>query len=478
MASTSDLEAVVTVNGSKRSWASFKVGNPVMMQVSSGTDGETEERTPISCPCCLDTFFTKSTNLPRNKSLVCRAHLNTLACRTKRGAVDATGATESMAGEGHMAMVPATVPAPERGVVIVDQVSKSRQRGMRHAECQQRHEALRVELESKHSELRAELGSKIDSLTGDVSELKRLGSFVEDVFVSVLPSLQDVRPFIDHQPRLKHHLELGIQAIQLTTPVHTSAGIELDSMEVRLKEKDVLIARLEEEARLRKRNHGLTMAENAKLVVETESLKTELRQRTAQLEHKQQELSTLHENIRCLKETSLHANMKAAQRHSKLYLETCYKLGNAMDVVLKHTSTDFSKQRFHEDLYAYSRGLRERAMNPPNMRPFVEFPTHRDDDSGEDEDLEGIDDSTAAGPSDTGRGTPVPTSVRKRRVEDSHGDGNGAPRSRPSSRASNASPSKRSKPSGSGKEPLNIVELCKGSNALMKDAERALASRK
>jgi len=466
MASTSDLEAVVTVSGTKRSWANFKVGNPVMMQVSNGADGETEERTPISCPCCLDTFFTKSTNLPRNKSLVCRAHLNTITCRTKRGAVDehATGVTESTAG----------APMQERGVVIVDQVSKSRQRGMRHAECHQRHEALRAEMESKHSEL----GAKIESLTGDVSELKRFGSFVEDVFVGVLPSLQHVRPFKDHQPLLKHHLELGIQAIQVAPPVHNSADIELTRMEVRLREKDVLIARLEEEARIRERNHELVVAENNKLVVENESLKTELGQRTAQLEHKQKELGTLHENIRCLKESSLHANMKAAQRHSKLYLATCYKLGNAMDIILKNTSTDFSRQLFHEDLYAYSRGLCERAMKPPNMRPFVEFPTHRDDDSGEDEDLEGIDDSTAAGPSDTGRGTPVPTSVRKRRVEDSHGDGNGAPRSRPSSRASNASPSKRSKPSGSGKEPLNIVELCKGSNALMKDAERALASRK
>jgi regulator of replication initiation timing len=251
-------------------------------------------------------------------------------------------------------------------------------------------------------------------------------------------------------------------------------------MEVRLREKDVLIARLEEEARLRKHNHELTMAENAKLAVENESLKRELGQRTAQLEHTQKELSTLHENIRCLKETSLNANMKAAQRHSRLYLETCYKLGNAMDVVLKHTSTDFSKQRFHNDLYAYSRGLRERAMNPPNMRPFVEFPTHRDGDSeDEDEDLEGIDDSPAVGPPDTGRGTPVPTSTRKRRVEESHGGGcSGAPHSRPSSRASNSSPSKRSKSSGSANEPLNIVELCRGPNALMKDAERALASRK
>jgi regulator of replication initiation timing len=352
---------------------------------------------------------------------------------------------------------------------------------MRHAECQQRHEALRVELEAKHSELRAELGSKIESLTGDVSELKRLGSFVEDVFVSVLPSLQEVRPFRDHEPRLKHHLELGIQAIQVAPPVHTSADIELSRMEVRLREKDVLIARLEEEARLRKHNHELTMAENAKLVVENESLKTELGQRTAQLEHKQNELSTLHENIRCLKESSLHANMKAAQRHSRLYLETCYKLGNAMDVVLKNTTTDFSRQRFHEDLYAYSRGLRERAMNPPNMRPFVEFSMHRDDDSDdEDDDLEGIDDSPADGPSGAGRGTPVPTSTKKRHVEESHGGGcSGAPpRSRPSSRASNASPSKRSKPSGSGKEPLNIVELCRGSNALMKEAERGLANRK
>ena len=98
-----------------------------MMQASNGVEGQMEERTPIACPFCFENFFTKSTNLPRNKSLVCRTHLNTVACRTKRGAVveHTANVTDSAVGAGHTA----TVPVPEHGGVTMDQLPKSRQRG-------------------------------------------------------------------------------------------------------------------------------------------------------------------------------------------------------------------------------------------------------------------------------------------------------------------------------------------------------------
>jgi hypothetical protein len=288
-----------------------------------------------------------------------------------------------------------------------------------------------------HSKLLEMGGRMLSHVVGEKTTIQLIGeaadppAHVANMVSAYISTPSGMKTFnIDHVPRSKHDELMGVKNEEI--------GRLKEKMDL-LGSKQLVVVPFGNQEQPSEREKAL-IAENESL----RRCKAELEEKTIRLESrcsdKQKEFETLHENIRILKEESSYESVKAAHKKVQQFEQRLCTFGKAMDVVLRHTSADFSNAEFPEVLYAYSQGLRKRARNPPNLGPFVGFPAHRGDESEEeDEDLRGIDDSVASVPASARCGTPVPVSTSKQTTDCS------GVRSRPSSRASHASSSKKPK---------------------------------
>jgi hypothetical protein len=391
---------------------------------------------PITCPHCTVKFVEiASDRITSNKASECRDHLK--VCKSAAAKADPRRPPPAPIETTVVTTVSTTLPpsaAAATGNPVEPQTSSLCCYNPEH-----------VDLQSRLRELEHKQASMEETLK-DHSKLLEMGGRMLSHVVGEETTIQMIGEAVDPPVHV---------ASMVSAYISTPSGMRTFNLDhlTRSKHEELMGVKIEEIGRLKERMESFgtpQFSEREKaLIAENESLrrcKLELEEKTVRLEtranDKQKELDTLRENMRMLKaEDASYASMKLAHKHSRLYIETCYEFGKAMDFVLRHTSFDLSNTDFHKDLFAYSQGLRQRARVPPNLRPFVNFQAHSDDDSGDDEDLQGIDDSDTAGPSNARCPTPVPASTTKR----SAGCSSNGARSRPSSRASHASSSKRQK---------------------------------
>jgi hypothetical protein len=175
-------------SGERRSWAAFKVGEPVMRQVPNGVEGDMEQRSPVTCPLCNDIFFAKTLNLMKLKSNICRAHLNTRSCVDKRSVEKPVAPDDGGAP-----------PADAVGSSIVAKQSHSRllRADSVHAPCRKEMAELREsqeDLRASQEELRKEHSERIASLEADRDQFKSMVTTEGAALIYVLPGLEGKLP--------------------------------------------------------------------------------------------------------------------------------------------------------------------------------------------------------------------------------------------------------------------------------------------